>query len=580
MMATRMLDMVKGVGYATIGGVKPTEDDDKLFAMASRAERSIRTSVKNSMERPNEVIKSFNSDFMQQFGMFLQNSPANAAMSQFADQISSALSAELGKNFTLTAPLSTGLVPFDLLAPSRLIYPVYSPMRNKLPRTPGQGSSRRAKIFTGVSGSRTGGGTTGNAKRWSISELPTGQTIGSNWPTSLPGAGAQAAVDISIPYQFFGLSESLSWLAQFGGQGFEDVSALANLILLQEAMIAEEDAIFSGTSASVLPPGVPTLAARAAGSTETALSGVTTNVWVRVSARNYYGESPVSTTASVAWSSTDVVDVTIVPSKGAFTYNIYVGTGASDPGTTGSYLMATGVGGAKFTLQGALPTTTATAPTTDSGTYSATDYEGLLSIIDGHASVDTTVYPAGFSGVGVNKSAGTILNVATMFTVLEKMWSTGTTVSGNLGAYRANPSELIAEGTDVARLANDMLTNGTDASAYRLFISQDEVAGIRAGAAVSEFQNPITRAVVKILVHPWLPQGTAFVMSYTLPMSWTNTPNCWEMVMVQDLLSISWPVIDPTFRYSIFEYGNLTGYGPQYSSVIQGLQQSASTPYS
>jgi len=31
--------------------------------------------------------------------------------------------------------------------------------------------------------------------------------------------------------RFWGLSENLSWLAQFGGQGFEDISALANLLL-------------------------------------------------------------------------------------------------------------------------------------------------------------------------------------------------------------------------------------------------------------------------------------------------------------------------------------------------------------
>lgn len=40
-----------------------------------------------------------------------------------------------------------------------------------------------------------------------------------------------------MPYRFFGLSESLSWLAQFQGQGFEDISALANLVLLQEMMM-------------------------------------------------------------------------------------------------------------------------------------------------------------------------------------------------------------------------------------------------------------------------------------------------------------------------------------------------------
>ena len=44
---------------------------------------------------------------------------------------------------------------------------------------------------------------------------------------------AQTAADLNVPYKFFGQSESLSWLAQFAGQGFEDIAALSNLILLQ-----------------------------------------------------------------------------------------------------------------------------------------------------------------------------------------------------------------------------------------------------------------------------------------------------------------------------------------------------------
>jgi hypothetical protein len=57
------------------------------------------------------------------------------------------------------------------------------------------------------------------------------------WPLNLPPSGSQTEVDLNIPYRFFGLTESLSWLAQFAGQGFEDISALANLILLQEMMM-------------------------------------------------------------------------------------------------------------------------------------------------------------------------------------------------------------------------------------------------------------------------------------------------------------------------------------------------------
>ena len=44
-------------------------------------------------------------------------------------------------------------------------------------------------------------------------------------------------VTLNVPYRFFGITEQLSWLAQFAGQGYEDLSALANLIMLQEAML-------------------------------------------------------------------------------------------------------------------------------------------------------------------------------------------------------------------------------------------------------------------------------------------------------------------------------------------------------
>ena len=72
--------------------------------------------------------------------------------------------------------------------------------------------------------------------------------------------------------------------------------------------------------------------------------------------------------------------------------------------------------------------------------------------------------------------------------------------------------------------------------------------GVRLGAAVSEFQNPVTRSVVRVVVHPWLPQGNVLLMSYTMPFAWSNVSNVVEFVAVQDYLSISWPVIDASFR--------------------------------
>ncbi len=46
-------------------------------------------------------------------------------------------------------------------------------------------------------------------------------------------------------------------------------------------------------------------------------------------------------------------------------------------------------------------------------------------------------------------------------------------------------------------------------------------------------------AVVRIVVHPWLPQGSALLMSYTMPFAWSNVSNVCEFVAVQDYLSES-----------------------------------------
>ena len=90
--------------------------------------------------------------------------------------------------------------------------------RNKFPRPAGQGLSKQVYGLLGISGSQTGGQ---GVIDISLPELvQSGQTgIGSTWPLNIPGAGSQTQYRLNVPYRFFGLSESLSWLAQFQGQG-------------------------------------------------------------------------------------------------------------------------------------------------------------------------------------------------------------------------------------------------------------------------------------------------------------------------------------------------------------------------
>jgi hypothetical protein len=586
MLSAKLPQMVKGAGL--LKG-KRLLDDSEALEPAFAAEKALRKAVREGIQDPGKLLKGLNPQFASEFAMFgagLQGvgNPYGSGMAQLVGQLNQVLSAELGKDISLTSPLTSGLVPFDLLAPSRLIYPVYSPIRNKVPRVQGMGSSRRAKLIVGISGSQTGGAA-GNVIDLAISEFP-GGVAPPNWPGQLPASGQQAAVDLNVPYRFWGRSEALSWLAQFSGQGFEDISALANLILLQEFMLGEEYADIAATSSNVTGPASPATGgtARAAGTGEDPITGAGgSTIYIRLTAANFYGETASSTALTVAGvtNGTSVVDFSTPAAglpAGALFWNVYVGTGAADPGAAASWFYGR-VAGAKLTIQGALPTTGA-APTADTGTGKAERQEGIIPTLDGHSAA-AGIYPSVGAGAPVDWQAGYVQVVPSGTTLtndlvaaaLQQVWD-------GPGAYRANPSELLVEGGDAKRLADSILAANAAQAAYRLFIDQGEVASIRAGAAVSEVQNPITRDVVRLTVHPWWTQGTVVGLSYTLPVAYSNVSNVWEKTLVQDYLSISWPVIDATFRYSMFMYGSMTCYAPQYNFIVKGISASADAPFS
>jgi len=423
------------------------------------------------------------------------------------------------------------------------------------------------KVFTGISGSQTGGQSVLDI---SIDELVT-QTNNNagfgTWPLNLPQAGSQTEVNLNVPYRFFGLTEQLSWLAQFAGQGFEDISALANLILLQEMMLGEEYQMIAGTSVPLATPAAPTITLRTAGSNETAFT--TGTLTVEVTGANYWGETAASAASnSVTVGAGQVVDVTISPVAGALFYNLYTNNASA-----GYKQQVTNVGGIRYTLQGTA-STTGTAPAADTGTSKGTRMEGVIPTLTG-LSAQGGIYPAGWQGGYVNNAVGSTLNYSTINTVLKALWATS---GNNPGSFKADPAELISSGVDIANLSDDVIAQGS-ATNYRLFIQQSETGGVQTGAAVDEFRNPLTRSIMKLVVHPWYQQGNADLLTYQLPQTWTNVANAWEMTCVQDYVSIAWPVIDATFRYSIFLYGAMVAHAPQYSAHLGGLQSSNTTPY-
>jgi hypothetical protein len=325
------------------------------------------------------------------------------------------------------------------------------------------------------------------------------------------------------------VTEQLSFLAQWAGQGFEDLSALANLILLQATMLGEEYQLISGSSASLTTPAAPSVTIRNAQSNETALGTTIQNV--AVAATNYFGTTAVSATTSIsAIASGQVVDVTISPVPAAIQYQIW-----GESSGSAWYLLGT-CGGVKFTLQGPLPASS-TQPTTDSGTGKGTRMEGVIPTLTG-LSASAGVYPQSpftWQGGYINNAVGQHLNYNVLYTAIKALWDS---TSNNPGAFKADPAEIISSGSDIANLSQDVISQGS-ATSYELFIKQGEVGDVTVGAAVSQFQNPLTRSLMKLVVHPFYYQGNAELLSYQLPQAWTNVANAWEVSCVQDYVSIS-----------------------------------------
>jgi len=585
-----MLQAVKGFGWqkpvtgtqaipgtsAFTGGSREISAKETT-KRAFRAEQSLRETIRKSMTDPEGVRKNLSPSFIAEYPLFGTNyMPQDQAIGQLQSQMGE-LMAGLGKSFTTGTPVSTGLVPFDLEAPSHLLYWFDTPLRAKLPRLPGRGSSHRTKVITAITGSQTSA--SAPITDPTLSEI----TNFSSWPNSNLGpSGAQVGVDVNIGYSFLGRNENLSWLAQFAGVGFEDITSLANLILMHEAYFDEEYLNIAGSSHAITAPASVSLTVRTAVTGETAITnGDGTHNWVTASACNYYGETASCTAVDAgAITTSQVVDVIITPgtTSAGQQFRLYFQI-AGTPFVRGTAAFVAQCGGTKYTLQGAMPSN-ATTPhplAADSGTGASTRWDGLISVISGSAAANS-VYPAGFLGSYVNTNVQATLSLNVLNTALKGMYDNSNAYGTGAGAFRASPEELICEGFDSANLSSDVAKNSSGTN-YQLLIQQGDMAGVLHGTAVSQVVNPVTRRIVNITVHPGWLQGTAVLTQWTTPQAARNG-NVFEMRMCQDLLSVAWPVIDPTYRYSIFEYGTFFAQAPQYSGLLSGLQVNASNPWS
>ena len=467
--------------------------------------------------------------------------------------------ADIVKDISLTTPLSTSFAAFDLEAPAKLLTPRPTPLRNKLPRKKGVGTSHRIKRITGYTGTGTGG----QGQIWPGITETTTNTFGSVAYERGPKI-SYTADDLVLPYNTYSLSDSVSFDANFSGLGYQDLRQLSSTSTLYATMLMEERMLLmargtaTGYSGALSAPTVSLAAANATG-TQTALAASTTfYVYVTADA-GAFGQSVLSSVQSQATSSgSQVLTITVTPVTGALGYNVYVGTttGAANAHFVGRFT------GLTATLQGAASTQT----TNNNLVFNTTGV--LASTITG----DTSAYAAGYDGIIptlLGSAGGYNNNINAQFSTSNPGNEYQTVFYNLYNNVKADPSEILINGSDRKQLS-DAIKNGSTAN-YRLNLTQTDAGDYVGGATIGGLYNEITGSLVDITVHPWLPQGVSPVMSYTLPIPDTEVSDCWAVFNVTDYMGIQWPVTQFSYDFSTYFRGTFMAQAPAWSGIVSGI---------
>jgi hypothetical protein len=465
--------------------------------------------------------------------------------------------ADIVKDISLTSPLSTSFAAFDLEAPAKLLTPRPTPLRNKIVRKRGVGTSHRVKRITGYTGTGTGG----QGQIWPGITETTTNTFGSINYERGPKI-SYTADDLVIPYNSYSLSDSVSFDANFSGLGYQDLRQLSSTSTLYATMLMEERMFLyargtaSGFSGALAAPTVTLSAVSATGSQVGLTNGTTYYVYATSSAGSF-GESVLSTVQSQAITTGQVVKIVVNNVAGAVGTKIYVGTstGAANAHYVGTISSLTGyingVGG---------PVTGDNVVFNTTGTLASTIVADTSAFATGYDGIIPTVLGANSGSINEINSTFSTSNPGVEYQ----------TVFGNLyDAVKADPDEILINGADRRQLS-DAIKNGSTAN-YRLNLNQTDTGDYVGGAVIGALHNETTGKLVDITVHPWLQQGVSPVLSYTLPIPDTEVSDVWAAVNVQDYMGIQWPVTQFAYEFSTYYRGTFFCYAPAWNGVVSGI---------
>jgi hypothetical protein len=368
----------------------------------------------------------------------------------------------------------------------------------------------------------------------------------------------------TVAYVEQGLSDSVTWKAQFAGMGFQDIRSLSQTALLWATMGGEERALLFARGANGNGYAGAVAAPVISGATATTGGTIAAGTYqITVTARAGGGESVISNrVAQVTTGATSTITVTVATEPtGALGYNLYVSAGG------------------RWRRIGNLPesfvgnTVTLTAPPVWRRGDPGCRLDGQRQRYDGFLTVQADPTQSGY----VKRVNGSVLTLGdapwqdAFVNAVRRNVNPGGGTTGN--KLLADPDEIWLDGQSRNSLAQWIKVTANTVS-YRLVLNpSDTDGGAMIGAAIGGIVNQTTGKMVPLEVHPYMPLGCSLIRSTSLPapVPDSNINGTAEVRNVQDYMSVDWPTMQMTYDLSTYWYGTLVHYAPAWSGALLGL---------
>ena len=188
------------------------------------------------------------------------------------------------------------------------------------------------------------------------------------------------------------------------------------------------------------------------------------------------------------------------------------------------------------------------------------------------AATDTSAYSTGYDGIlptVLGPNTGALSTINSTFSTANPGVEFQDVFATMYANVKADPDLVLLNGNDRKQLS-DAIKSGSTAN-YRLTIQEPVKDGVTYGSIVTGLQNEVTGKAVDLMVHPWLNQGVAPVLSFTLPIPDTEVSDVWANFMVQDYMGIQWPVVQFSYDFSTYFRGTFFCTAPAWNGAVNGI---------